>query len=78
VFDKSVLRRIFGYQREELTLEWRKLHIDELNCLYCSPHNFRMIKSRRMRWEGNVARMGDSRHIYSVLVVKLERKRPLE
>jgi len=53
-----VLRRIFGPKRDEVTGEWRKLHNEELNDLYCSPNIARVIKSRRMRWAGHVARMG--------------------
>ena len=58
VFENRVLRRIFGPKRDEVTGEWRKLHNDELNDLYCSPNIFRMIKSRRLRWAGQEARMG--------------------
>ena len=58
VFEKRVLRRIFGPKRNEVTGEWRKLHNEELNDLYSSPNIFRAIKSRRMRWEGHVVRMG--------------------
>jgi len=76
VFESSVLRRIFGPKRDEVTGEWRKLHNEELNDLYCSPNIVRVIKSRRMRWEGIVARMGDRRGIYRVLVGKPEGKRP--
>ena len=57
---------------------WRKLHNEELKNLYCSPNIFRAIKSRRMRWEENVARMEERRDVYMVLVRKPERKRPLE
>jgi hypothetical protein len=53
-----VLRRIFGPKRDEVTGEWRKLHNEDLNDLYCSPSIVRVIKSRRMRWAGHVARMG--------------------
>jgi len=53
-----VLRRIFGPKRDEVTRDWRKLHNEELNDLYCSPNIVRVIKSRRMRWAGHVARMG--------------------
>ena len=72
-----MLRRIFGPKRDEVTREWRKLHNEELNDLYCSPNVVRVIKSRRMRWAGNVARMGERRGIYRVLVGKPEGKRPL-
>jgi hypothetical protein len=59
-----VLRRSFGTKRAEITGEWRKLHNEELNDLYCSPNIFRVIKSRRIRWAGNVARMG-RREVYT-------------
>jgi len=72
-----VLRRIFGPKRDDVTGEWRKLHNEELSDLYCSPHVVRVIKSRRMKWVGNVAQMGESRDVYRVLVGKTERKRPL-
>jgi hypothetical protein len=58
VFDNRVLRRIFGSKRDEVTGEWRKLHNEELRDLYSSPSVIRIIKSRRMRWAGHVARMG--------------------
>jgi len=60
-----------------LTGEWRKLHIDKLNDLYCSPNIVRVIKSRRIRWTGYVARIGEMRGVYRVLVGKPEGKRPL-
>jgi len=72
-----VLRGIFGPKRDEVTGEWRKLHNEELNDLYCSPNIVRVIKSRRMRWAGHVARMGERRGVYRVLVGKPEGKRPL-
>jgi hypothetical protein len=72
VFENMVLRRIFGHRRDEVTGEWRRLHNEELNDLYCSPNTVRMIKSRRMRWAGHVARMGEERGVYRVLVGKLE------
>ena len=72
-----VLRRIFGPRRDGVTGEWRRLHNEELNDLYCSPNIVRVIKPRRMRWAGHVARMGEERGVYRVLVKKLEGKRPL-
>jgi hypothetical protein len=71
-----VLRRIFGPKRE-VDGSWRKFHNDELHSLYSSPNTVRVIKSRRMRWTGHVARMGEGRGVYRVLVVKPEGKRPL-
>jgi len=63
-----MLRRIFGPRTDELTGEWRRLHGEELNDLYPSPNIVRVIKSRRMRWAGHVARMGEERGVYRVLV----------
>jgi len=77
VFESRVLRRILGPKRDKVKGEWRKLHNEELNDLYCSPNIFRVIKSRRMRWEGHVARMGERRSVYRVLVGKPEGKRNL-
>jgi len=71
------LRRIFGPKRDEETREWRRLHTEELNDLYCSPNIFRVIKSRRMRWVGYVARMGERRDAYRVLGGEPEGKRQL-
>jgi hypothetical protein len=71
-----VLRRIFGPRRDEVTGEWRKLHNEELNDLYCSPNINRGIKLRRMRWAGHVARIRE-RGEYSILMGKLDGKRPL-
>jgi hypothetical protein len=65
VFENKLLRRIFGPEREE-DGSWRKLHNDELHSLYYSPHIVRVIKSRRMRWAGHVARMGEGRGVYRV------------
>ena len=73
----SVLRRIFGPKRDEVKREWRKLHNEALNNLYSSPNIVRVIKSRRMRWAGHVARMGEGRGVYRVLVGKPEGRRPL-
>jgi hypothetical protein len=78
VFENRVLRRIFGPKRDEVMGEWRKLHNGELHNLYSSPDIIRQIKSRRMRWAGHVARMGEGRNVYRVLVGKHEGKRPLE
>jgi hypothetical protein len=78
VFENRVLRRIFGPKRDEVTGEWRKLHNEELHDLYSSPDIIRQVKSRRMRLAGHVARMGEERKVYNVLVGKPERKRPLE
>ena len=78
VFKNRVLRRIFGLKRDRVTGEWRKLHIEELNDLYCSPNIVRVIKSRRMRWARHVARMEEGRGVHKVLVGKSEGKRPLE
>jgi hypothetical protein len=79
VFENRVLRRIFGPKRDEVTGEWRKLHNEELRDLYSSPSTgiIRIIKSRRMRWAGHVARMGKKRNSYRLLVGKPEGKRPL-
>jgi hypothetical protein len=72
VFENRMLRRIFGPKRDEKTGEWRKLHMEELNYLHSSPNIIRMNKSRRMRWDGHVARMGERRGAYRVLVGKSE------
>ena len=77
VFENMVLRRIFGPRTDEVTGEWRRLHNEELNNLYFSPNIVWVIKSRRMRWAGHVARMGGARGLYRVLVGKPEGKRPL-
>ena len=63
MFEKRVLRRILGPKRVEVTGEWRKLHNEELNNLYSSPNSVQVIKSRKMRWEVNVARMVERRSI---------------
>jgi hypothetical protein len=76
VFENRVLRRIFGHKGEKITGQRRKLHNGELNVLYSLPNIVRVIKSRRMRWAGNVARIVERRGIYWVLVGKPEGKRP--
>jgi hypothetical protein len=78
VFENRVLKRIFGPKRDEVTGEWRKLHSGELHNLYSSLDIIRQIKSRRMRWAGHVARMGEGRNLYGVLVGKTDGKRSLE
>jgi hypothetical protein len=76
VFEKGV-RRIFGPKRDEVTGGWRELHNEELRDLYSPPNIIRTIKSRRMRWAGHVARMGEKRKACRLLVGKPEGKRPL-
>jgi hypothetical protein len=75
VFENRVLRRIIGPKRDKVTAEWRKLHNEELHILYSSPNIIRQIKSRRIRWAGHVARMGEERNVYRVLMRKPEGKR---
>jgi len=77
VFENIVLRRIFGPRKDEVTGEWRRLHNEELNDLYSLPNTVRVIKSRRMRWAGQVTRTGEEREMYRVLVGKPEGRRPL-
>jgi hypothetical protein len=77
VFENKVLRRILGPKRDEVTGEWRRLHNRELYALYSSPNIIWVIKSRRLRWAGHVARMGESRGAYRALVGKPEGRRPL-
>ena len=77
VFEKKVLRKIFGAKKEEITREWRKLHNAELHSLYSSPNIIRSLKSRRLRWAGHVARTEQYTNAYRVLVGKPEGKRPL-
>ena len=77
VFENRVLRRIFGPRRDGVTGEWRKLHNQELNDLYSSSNIVRVIKSRRMRWEGHVERMEEGRVVHKVLVGKPDGKRPV-
>jgi len=77
VFENMVLRRIFVPRMYEVTGERRRLHNDELNDLCSSPNIVRVIKSRRMRWAGHVARMGEERGVYRALVGKPQGRRPL-
>ena len=72
VLENRVMRRMFGLKRNKVTGEWRKLHNEELNDIYCSPNIVRVIKSRRMKWVGHVARMGERRGVFGVLVRKPE------
>ena len=74
MFANRVLRRVFGAKRDEGTEEWRKLHNDELSDLYSLPNIVRVVKLRRMIWTGRVARMGEGRGVYRVLVGKPEGK----
>jgi hypothetical protein len=76
VFENRVLR-IFGPKRDEVTREWRRLHNKELDDLYSSPNIIRVIKSRRMKWAGHVAHMGEGRGAYRILVGRPEGRRPL-
>jgi hypothetical protein len=75
LFENKVLR-VFGHKRDEVTEEWRKLHKEDLNDLYSLPNIVRVVKLRRMRWTGYVARMGEDRGVHRVLVGKPEGKRP--
>jgi hypothetical protein len=77
LFESRVLRKIFRPKRDEMKGEWRKLHKEELRDLYSSPSIIRIIKSRRMRWAGHVARMGEKRNAYRLLVGKPDGRRPL-
>jgi hypothetical protein len=77
VFENGALRRIFGPKRDEVTGEWRKLHNEELHNLYSYTDNIRQVKSWRMRWAEHVARMGEERNMYKVLMGKPEGKRLL-
>jgi hypothetical protein len=77
VFENRVLRRIFGPKRDGVTGEWRRLHDEERYALYSSPNIIRVIKPRRLCWAGRVARMGDGRDAYKVLVEKPEGRRPV-
>jgi hypothetical protein len=77
VFENRVLRKIFGYKRDVETGEWRKLHSGEIHNLYSSRDIIRQIKSRTVKWAGNVARMDEQRNMYKDLVVKPEVERSL-
>jgi hypothetical protein len=77
LFILLLLRRVFGPKRDEVTGEWRKLHNEELIDLYSIPNILRVVKSRRMRWAGHVARMGEKRGVHRLLVGKPKGKRPL-
>jgi hypothetical protein len=72
VLENRVLRGIFGHRRDEITDEWRKLRNEELSNMYYSPNTVRVIKSRRMRWAGHVARLGERTGVYMVFVGKPE------
>jgi hypothetical protein len=78
LFENRVLRKIFGPKRDEVTGEWRKFHNEEHRDLYSSTSIIRIMKSRRMRWAGHVARMVEKRNAYRLLVGKPEGKTPLE
>jgi hypothetical protein len=78
VFGNRVLKRIFGPKEDIVTAEWRKMHSEELHNLYSAPNIIKQIKSRRMRWVGHGARMGEERKVYKVFMGKHEGKRPLE
>jgi hypothetical protein len=69
-FENRMMKRVFGPQWDEVTWEWRKLHNEELNDLYSLPNIVRLVKSRRMKWAGHVARMGKKREVHRVLVGK--------
>jgi hypothetical protein len=77
VFENWVLRRVFGRKRDEVTGEWRKLHSEELHNLCSSPNIITQIKSRRMRWTGHMAPMGEEIKVYKILVGKHKGRRPL-
>ena len=76
MFENRVLRRVFGPKGDEVIGDWRKLHNEELNDLYPLPNIVRVVISRRMRWAGHVARMGERRCVHRVLVGKPEGKKP--
>jgi hypothetical protein len=78
VFENRVLRRRFGPKRDDVMGVWRKLHNEELHNLYSSPYIIRQVNSRRMRWAGHVARMGDEKKVYKILVGKPEGRKTKE
>jgi hypothetical protein len=78
VFENRVLRRILGLKRDEATGEWRRLHNEELNDMYASPNIIWVIKSKGTRWAGHVARMGEKKYAYRILVGRPEGRRQLE
>jgi len=77
VLENMMLRRIFGPRRDEVMGEWRRLRNEELNDMYSSTNIVRLTESRRMRWAGNVARMGEESGVYRVLLGEPEGRRPL-
>ena len=77
VFENRVLRRVFGSTRDKVTGEWRKLHNEELSDCYSLPNIVRVVNSRRMRWAGHVACVGEGKGVHRVLVGKPEGKRPM-
>jgi hypothetical protein len=77
VFENRILRRIFGSKWDVVTGEWRKLHSEELHNLYSSPNIIRQVKSRRMWWAEHVARVGEERKVYKILIGKPEGNIPL-
>jgi hypothetical protein len=77
VFENRALRRVLRPKTDEVTGEWRKLHNEELDDLYSLPNIVRVVKSRRMRWVGDVELMGEERGVHRVLVGKPEGKRQL-
>jgi hypothetical protein len=74
VFESKVLRKVFGHKKEEVTKEWRRLHNEELNDLYSVANTVRVVKSRRMRWAGHVACVGEERGVHRVLVESLRER----
>jgi hypothetical protein len=72
MFEKRALRRLFGPKREEVAKGWRILHNEELHNLYTSPNIIRVVKSRRVRWAGHVAHMGEIISAYNIFIVKLD------